>query len=154
MDRRIVVPKFLRGKVLHCLHSAHQDVEGMKAHANNSVYWPGMSMSIFNFTASCSNCATITPSQPQEPITMTPAPEWPFQQIVMDIFHIGHVAYLACADRLTGWLTLYHLKPGYTTTSKLVSIHWQLFPTYGTSDELSTDGGLPFTSKNSFRCGV
>ena len=82
----------------------------------------------------------------EEAVTMTPSPEWPFQQIVMDIFHVGHVTYLACADRLTGWLILYHLKPGHATTSKLMSICRQLFQTYGTPEEISTDGGQPFTS--------
>ena len=77
---------------------------------------------------------------------MTLALEWPFQQIVMDIFHVGHVAYLACADRLTIWLILYHLKPGHATTSKLMSICRHRFQTYGTPDGLSTDGGPPFTS--------
>ena len=66
-------------------------------------------------------------------------------QIVMDIFHFGHIAYLTCADRLTGWLILYHLKPGHATTSKLMSIYRHLFQTYGTPDELSTNGGPPFT---------
>ena len=146
MDRRIVIPKPLRKKTLHCLHSAHQGVDGMKARANDSVYWPGMNASIRNFRANCSICTTIAPSQPREPITMTPSPEWPFQQIVMDIFHVGHVTYLACADRLTGWLILYHLKQGHATTSKLMSICRQLFQTYGTPEEISTDGGQPFTS--------
>ena len=146
MDRRIVIPKPLRKKILHCLHSAHQGVDGMKARANDSVYWPGMNASIRNFRANCSFCTTIAPSQPREPITMTPSPEWPFQQIVMDIFHVGHVTYLACADRLTGWLILYHLKPGHATTSKLMSICRQLFQMYGTPEEISTDGGQPFTS--------
>ena len=111
MDRRIVIPKPLRKKILHCLHSAHQGVDGMKARANDSVYWPGMNASIRNFRANCSICTTIAPSQPREPITMTPSPEWPFQQIVMDIFHVGHVTYLACADRLTGWLISSETRP-------------------------------------------
>ena len=79
MDRRIVIPKPLRKKILHCLHSAHQGVDGMKARANDSVYWPEMNASIRNFRANCSFCTTIAPSQPREPITMTPSPEWPFQ---------------------------------------------------------------------------
>ena len=118
----------------------------MKTQANNSVYWSGINMSICNFRASCSTCATITPSQPQEPITMTPTLEWPFQQIVMGIFHVGHVVYPAWADRLNGSFILYHLKLGYATTSKLMSICWQRFQTCGTPDELSTEGGPPFTS--------
>ena len=105
-----------------------------------------MNASIRNFRANCQTCATIAPSQPQEPISMTPALELPFQQIVMGLFHVGHVAYLACADRLTGWLILYHLKPGHATTSKLMSICQHLFQTYGTPDEINTDGRPPFTS--------
>ena len=85
-----------------------------------------------------------TAKPPQLNSEMTPSPEWPFQQIVMDIFHVGHVTYLACADRLTGWLILYHLKPGHVTTSKLMSICRQLFQTYDTPDEISTDAGQPF----------
>ena len=118
----------------------------MNAHTNDTVYWPGINASIHNFRANCPTCTTIASIQPQEPIIMTPAPEWPFQQIVMDIFHIGHVVYRACADRLTGCLILYHLKPGHATASKLMSICWHLFRTYGTRDELSTNGGPPFIS--------
>ena len=135
INKRIVVPKFIRRKVLRCSLSAHQDVEGIKAHANDSVYWPGMNVSICNFRASCSTCAR----QPQEPITMTPAPEWPFQQIVMEIFYIGHIAYLACADRLTGSLILYHLKHMPPQMNSAQTMAHLLPPVY---------------SKNSFRCGV
>ena len=145
MHGRIVIPKSLRTKILHCLHAAHQGVDGMKTRANNTIYWPGMNASICNFRVNCPTCTTIVPNQPWEPIIMTPAPEWPFQQIVMNIFHICHIAYLACADRLTSWLILHHLKPGHATTSKLMFICWHLFQTYGTPDELSTDGGPPFT---------
>ena len=62
------------------------------------------------------------------------------------IIHVGHVAYLACADRLTGWFILYHLKPGHATTSKLMSICRHLFQTYSTPDKLSTYSGTLFTS--------
>ena len=133
-------------KVLHCLHSAHLGVVGMKARANESVYWPGMDVSIRSIRANCMECSTIAPSQPREPIIQTQSPEGPFQQIVMDIFYIGDCTYLTCADRLTGWLILYHLVSGHATSTKLMSICRQLFQIYGASEELSTDGGPPFTS--------
>ena len=38
-DGSIVVRKFLRGKLLSCSHSAHEDVDGKKVSANGSVYW-------------------------------------------------------------------------------------------------------------------
>ena len=64
---------------------------------------PGFLVMVIQFTSSKElySVEVTAPSQPQEPITLTPSPEWPFQQIVMDIFHVSHVAYLAFADRLT-----------------------------------------------------
>ena len=98
--------------MLCCLHSAHQSVHGIKTCANNSIFWPGMNASIWNFKANCSIWVTIAPSQPQEPITITPSSEWLFKQKVMNLFYFIHIAYLTCEDKLTGWLILYHLKPG------------------------------------------
>ena len=72
-DGRIVIPKSLRRKVLHYLYTAHQGMNNMKASTNDTVYWPGMNMSIHNFRENCSICATIAPNQPQEPITLTPS---------------------------------------------------------------------------------
>ena len=133
-------------KVLHCLHSAHQGVVGIKAHANGLLYWPGMDASIYSIRANCMVCSNITHSQPREPLILTQSPDWPFRQIVMYLFYIGDHTYLVCADRLTGWLILYCLEPGHATTTKLMSICQQLFQTYGAPEELSTDGGPPFAS--------
>ena len=111
MDRRVVVPTAQRKNLLCCLHSAHQGVVGMKARASESVYWPGMNASIRNYRAHCITCSRIAPSQPQEPISMTPSPEWPFQQIVMDLFYIGPSTYLACAPDGLFYTTLSQGKP-------------------------------------------
>ena len=54
--------------------------------------------------------------------------------------------YLACADRLTGWLILYHLSHGKANASRLISICRDIFQSYGSPEELSSDGGPPFTS--------
>ena len=114
---------------------------------NPRLFWLKEKCLRYSFSIQhCPTCATIAPSQPREPIIMTPATEWSFRHIVMDIFHVGHVAYLACADRLTDWFIMYRLKPSHTIASKLMSICRCLFQTYGTPDELSTDCGPPFTS--------
>ena len=76
---------------------------------------------------------------------MTPTPEWPFLQIVMDLFYVGSFTYLACADRLTRWLILYRIKPGQAVASRLISICREIFQTYDAPEELSSDGGPPFS---------
>lgn len=145
LDRRIVIPSSLRKRVLRCLHSAHQGVVGMKARANETIYWPGLDADIRNFRANCSTCNSIAPSQPREPMMSSSPPDWPFQAIVMDLFYVGHHAYLACADRFTGWLILYHLEAGQNAR-KVVSICRTLFQNYGVPEELSSDGGPQFMS--------
>lgn len=88
----------------------------------------------------------ITPSQPQEPIALTRSPDWAFQQIVTDLFHVGDHKFLACADRLTSWFILYPLSHEQANASRIISICREIFQNYGTQEELSSDGGLPFTS--------
>ena len=122
MGGRILITESLKRKVLCSLHTVHQGMDGKRTHANDLIYWPGMNQSIWNFTENFSICATIAPSQPRESIKITPNLEWPFQQRVMNIFHVWHITYLACVDRLTCWLVFFHLKPGHTTTSKLMSV--------------------------------
>ena len=77
-----------RTKVFRSLHSAHQGKVGMKARTNESFYCPGMNVSIRNKRAGCICCTKIAPSPRKEPIILTPSPDWPFQQIVMDLFHV------------------------------------------------------------------
>ena len=146
LDRRIVIPVGYRKRVLRCLHSAHQGVAGMKARANETVYWPGMDTSIRNHRESCSTCVRIAPSQPREPIVLTKSAEWPFQKIALDLFFADEHAYLVCADRFTGWLMLYHLPPGHATAAHLINITRDIFQTYGVPEELSRDGGPPMHS--------
>ena len=50
------------------------------------------------------------------------------------------------ADRLTGWLILYHLSHRQANASRLISICRDIFQSYGSPEELSSDGGPPFTS--------
>ena len=118
----------------------------MKTHANESVYWPGMEASVRNYRANHLVSSNSILSHPKEPIALTSSLERPFQRIVMDLFYVGHHAYIVCADRLTGWLILNHLEPGQATVSWLISICQDLFRTYGTPEELSTNGGLSLTS--------
>ena len=90
-------------------------------------------------------CTKIATSQTKEPINLTQSPDWPFQQILMELFYVGNHGYLACADRLTGWLILYHLSHGQANVSRLISICRDIFQSYGAPEELSSDGGPPFT---------
>ena len=145
MNNRIVIPKALRNQILHCLHAAHQGTLGMSARANQTVYWPGLNAAIRTHRSNCSPCNQIAPSQPAEPLILTPDPEWPFQQIYTDYFeHEGH-SYLTTVDRYSFWINIYHL-PNTTATSSLLSNLRTLFASYGVPEEIASDGGQQFSS--------
>ena len=69
-NQRIVIPTSQCTKVLQSLHSMHQGKVDMKAHANKYAL-------IRDTRAGCTYCSKTAPSQPKEPINLTPSPDWP-----------------------------------------------------------------------------
>lgn len=129
MNHHIVIPKALRKQILQNLHTAHQGTTGMSAHANKTIYWPGMNACIRNHRAQCVDCNQIAPSRPAEPLILTSSPEWPFQQLCTDYFEHEGSSYLTIFDRFSFWLNIYHL-PSNTTTSSLLAHLRSLFISY------------------------
>ena len=140
---RIVVPKSLRERSLKILHGAHQGVEGMRARAANSVYWPGLNAAIKHKRDNCKTCNEIAPSQPREPICFTSPSQYPFQKICIDAFELAGKHYLAIADKYSGWLIIYHVRCS-PQSKHIITCLRSIFTTYGVPETLFTDGGLPF----------
>ncbi len=143
------IPSKLQKEILENLHSANQDVTGMRKRANNTVYWPGMTAAINNFRKNCLRCDENGPSQSPEPIILFPPPEWPFQQVCADYFDIDSHYYMVIVDRYSGYPCISHFKPGQATTANLVKECRFLFSTFGVPEEFSSDGGPQF--KHSFQ---
>ena len=78
----------------------------MKARAEDTVFWPGISGAIVNKRDRCRTCDTIAPSQAAEPPITAPPPTYPFEQVVADYFALDGHTYLAMADRYSGWLSV------------------------------------------------
>ena len=141
--KRIVLPKVLRERSLRVLHAAHQGIEGMKARASNSIYWPGLNVAIKQVRDGCNICNKIAPSQPREPIQLISPPAYPFQHVCMDAFEISGKHYLAAVDRYSGWLMIFHVRCHPQSRHVIDSLR-SIFSNYGAPDTLFTDGGLPF----------
>lgn len=141
---RIVIPPSLRGQVLQALHSAHQGVSQMCSRAENSFFWPGMTPAITDMRALCSSCNRMAPSQPSAPPTPPMTPVYPFQCLVADYFHYRGHNYLVAVDRYSNWPIVEEASNG---AAGLVAALRRIFVTYGISDELASDGGPEFTSK-------
>jgi len=145
MDGRLIIPQACRSRILKSLHSAHQGTTKMMARAQQTVYWPRLGLEIRNTRYNCQKCNERAPSQPSEPLQLTPSPIYPFQSICMDFFQLGHHEYISIVDRFSCWIAIYHF-PNGTTSGKLIKVCRDLFTAYGAPEEVSTDGGLQFTS--------
>ena len=143
---RLIIPKSLRPTVLGILHSAHQGVEGMRARAAHTVYWPGLNSSIRNTRNSCKVCNEIAPSQAREPLRLLPQPSFPFQFICMDAFELHGHHYLAIVDKFSGWIIVFYVR-SYPTRKHVISSLRSVFSTFGAPEILYTDGGLPFQAQ-------
>ena len=150
MDDRVTIPTSMKKNILQILHSAHQGVSNMTARANQTVYWPDILKDIRNTRYTCKACSEVAPSQPQEPLQLSPSPDWPFQQICADYFELENHSYLSIVDRYIAWLNIYHFCPGHSTSKTLIDTFRTFFIAYGVPEELSSDGGPQFVS-NSFK---
>ena len=81
---------------------------------------------------------------------MTPPPAYPYQQICLDLFHVGHHSYLVCVDRFSGWLTIFHFSRG-ATAKAVISACRSVFTQNGVSEEVWTDGGPQLESSTEFK---
>ena len=118
----------------------------MIARANDSVYWPVIRKSILNYQSNCRTCLEISPSQPREPLQITPEPERPFQVICSDLCQLGSHHYLIVVDRFSGFLHIYHSRSPPThhfITKQLRNI----FTRYGRPERIETDGGPQYQAE-------
>ena len=140
---RVIVPPSLRGEVLSTLHAAHQGVSMMTARAESSVFWPGISADISATRKNCEHCHRMAPSQPGAPPTPPTPVVYPFQAVCSDFFVHRGVHYLVTVDRYSNWPIISQSTGGATG---LINHLRRAFVTYGTPEELASDGGPEFTS--------
>ena len=143
---RIIIPTALRSDILRILHAAHQGCTGMISRAMDSVYWPGIRKSILSYQSNCYVCIEMSPSQPREPLKVTPEPERPFQTICTDLCQIGNHHYLIVVDRFSGFIHIFHTKAS-PTHNFIIKQFRQIFMRYGRPDVIETDGGLQYKSE-------
>ena len=144
-DMRLVIPSTLQAKVTKNLHSAHQGSDAILKRARQCVYWPGMGRDIVQSCASCKICATNAPSQTKENLLPSPIPQYPFQHVVADIFHIDGHDYRVYADRLTGWIEVAYFLTA-PKSSDIINILRSYFHTFGVPEEIAMDGGPNISS--------
>ena len=146
---RVLIPPSLRHNVLTTLHAAHQGTSTMLTRAESSVFWPGITRDVHEVRARCSKCHQNAPSNPSAPPTPPILPAYPFQCICADYFSHRGVSYLVIVDRYSNWPIVEKATNG---AAGLVTVLKNTFTTFGTPEELASDGGPEFTASVTQEC--
>ena len=94
---RIVVPDSLRRETLRKIHDRHQGIQRCRLREKISVWWPGISNEIESMIQQCHTCAQrLTPRK--EPMIASELPQYPWQKVGVDLFHLNGAEYLVLVD--------------------------------------------------------
>jgi hypothetical protein len=141
---RVVVPKAMQDRALAILHSAHQGTTGMVLHAEQSVFWPGITADIQKTRQSCFSCNRHAPSQSNLPSRSPIVPDYPFQHVCADYLDLSGVSYGVVVDRFSGWFHVYRSTGG---AHGIVNSLIDLCRNFGVPETITTDGGPHFTAR-------
>lgn len=145
LGSRLLIPKILRPRALKSLHSAHQGITRTLQRARQAVFWPNITNHIYNIIKSCQECQSFLPSQPKEPKMSDPSPQFPFEQVAVDLFSYNGNEYLVMVDPLSGWLSV--AKCGQSASSAGIIGHLKKwFTDFGIPVKLISDNGPQFSS--------
>ena len=90
-------PQSLRRETLEKIHNGHQGIQRCRLRAKISVWWPGISKEIEEMVKQCHWCAQqFTPRK--EPMIASELPQFPWQKIGVDLFHLNGATYLVAVD--------------------------------------------------------
>ena len=152
---RIIVPPSLRGEVLSTLHAANQGISIMTARPESSVFWPSISADISTTRKKLRTLPPDGTSEPGAPPTPPIPVVYPFQAVCSDFFVHRGVHYFVTMDRYSNWPIISQSTGGATG---LINHLHRASVTYGTPEELASDGGPEFTSTETraflYRWGV
>ena len=141
--QRIVIPLSLRPAILQALHAAHQGVTIMCTRAHDCVYWPNLSVDITKVREGCAHCHRMAKSNPMQPPSDIPTPDYPFQMLCADYFTYNGRDYVVIVDRYSNWPMVYRSESG---ADGLIRRLREVFVTFGIPENLTTDGGPQFTA--------
>ena len=140
---RLVIPGELQEEYLSRLHEGHLSATKVQENAKQHMYWTGIDADIEDYTKRCQEC--IKRSQvPKEPLQPHDIPEGPWRKFGIDYFTFDGNSYVLICDYFSKFPFLYRAKTSFwSLRDRLID----LFSIEGYPDEIVSDNGPPFQSK-------
>ena len=143
-DERLVIPVNLRMDMLNKIHHGHLGMTKCRTRAQQSVWWPGLSLAIQDLVGNCQTCKEQLPDK-REPLMASPLPDKAWERVGSDLFEYKGKTYLLMIDYYSRWIEVRPLKRLDTkgTTDAMSSI----FAVHGVPDIVVSDNGPQYASK-------
>ena len=144
-----MVPSASRSELLKRIHSSHLRVNGCLNRARECVYWPGMTADIKNQVSTYETYREHERGQAKETMTSPETPTRPWQRVAADLFEFEGKTYLVTLDYYSDFFESDHLRsPSSVSVIRKLRAH---FARHGISEQLVTDNGSQFTSRDFLR---
>ena len=142
---RVVVPEYLRARVLEVTHTGHQGETKCLLLARQSVFWPGISNDIRQMVKDCEICNRHQQAQPKLPAMQPDLPTRPWEKLGSDIFQFNGANYLIIVDYYSRFPVIRALS---NTSASTISSHFtSVFAEYGLPSHLTADFGSQYVSE-------
>ena len=140
---RLIIPGELQEEYLSRLHEGHLSASKVQENAKQHMYWTGINADIEDYTKQCQEC--IKRSQvAKEPLQPHDIPEGPWRKLGIDYFAFDGNSYVLICDYFSKFPFLYRAKTSFwSLRDHLIN----LFSIEGYPDEIVSDNGPPFQSK-------
>ena len=140
---RLIIPGELQEEYLSCLHKGHLSASKVQENAKQHMYWTGIDADIEDYTKRCQEC--IKRSQvPKEPLQPHDIREGPWRKLGIDYFSFDGNSYVLICDYFSKFPFLYRAKTSFRSLRDCLI---DLFSIEGYPDEIVSDNGPPFQSK-------
>ena len=140
---RLIIPGELQEEDLSHLHEGHLSANKVQESAKHHMYWTGIDADIEDYTKRCQEC--IKRSQvPKEPLLPYDIPEGPLRKLGIDYFTFDGNSYVLICDYFSKFPFLYRAKTSFWSLRDCLI---DLFSIEGYPDEIVSDNGPPFQSK-------
>ncbi|CAM1297651.1 Uncharacterised protein r2_g703 [Pycnogonum litorale] len=143
---RVVIPEYVRQKVLELLHMGHFGMERMKQLARTAVYWPGIDKAIETASRRCEACGEHQnkPSKPAVHPWMLPEKPWSRLHLDHAINFMGS-NWLVITDAYSKYPCI-HTTPSVSTRATIDLLE-EDFAHFGFPHTLVTDNASSFKSE-------
>ncbi|XP_062578034.1 uncharacterized protein K02A2.6-like [Saccostrea cucullata] len=144
---RIVIPRNLRKQCVQLAHQGHLGIVGTKQQLRTKVWWPGMDKEVEKYVKSCHGCQITSAFPKPEPVSPTPLPTGPWQELGIDI--LGPLTsgqyVLVVVDYYSRYYEIEVTKD--ITSEKIIDLLEGMFCRHGLPLQITSDNGPQFRSK-------